>query len=1626
MSAERHERVEKISVQASALLPEERPDFLERACAGDPSLRSEVEDRLARGVAGSDFPTAEAPTRAMPGGEGPSSEHVLQRLQSRLGEDSRYQIQGEFARGGMGAILRVWDRNLRRALAMKVVLGQGEAAHGNTPAVDEKTLGRFVEEAQVTGQLDHPGIVPVHEIGLDAQGQVYFTMRLVKGDDLGTVFDQLRAGQGGWTQTRVLGVILKVCEAMAYAHSKNVIHRDLKPANVMVGRYGEAYVMDWGLAHVAGQEDGKDIRPKQPESASLSRVRTDRREESGVDSPLLTMDGDVIGTPAYMPPEQARGDIAAVGPASDVYSLGAILYQLLAGHMPFVPPGANLNVYGVLALTQQGPPTPLAKVAPEAPEELVAICEKVMAREPGERYADVQAMAEDLRAFMEGRVVKAHRTGAVVELVKWVRRNRALAAAGAAAVLFAVAGLAVTSYVQARARVDLAAKNTELEEKNAEILRAVDEADTARATAEKREAEALTTQSLFLADLATEQTEAGDALTGILLALEALPADVESPERPHVLQAETALYRALLSVRETADLRHRVAVTNAKFLPDGSRILTSDGFTTWLWDLDGRKLAALRGGLDTISPNGQRIATRTGNDEVVLWDTAGNEVAVLRTLVIETLAFSADASRIVTAGNHDARLWDGRGNELLIFGGFEPQRSGTVEKVTDNPGNGVSIEQAAISADGTRIVTTGEEAALWDAEGNRIAALGDEASRIRYAAFTPGDRHVLTLSRSGVAVVWDREGRRIAELPSVQGGQFSPDGARFLALTSETTASLFDARFEELAVLSHTGSISGATFGADGRLVLTTSEDGTAQIWDAEGRQTAVLVGHGAPVRHVVSDPEMRHVLTSSEDGTARLWDPEGRQLAVLGKYGGTLVAGFSPDGTRIATIGGAHVRLWSVAPRESLLLGEPGTVAYADFGPGGKTLRTLARGTNAGVGDEPEPHRLATWDRTGRGTGPPGPPGPTGDSGGVPYRPAGPGSHTTNYSGSGLMLWRNQVSVNADGSRVLTYVTRRGLQLWDAAGNEIASLRGHHAAFSPDGRTILSTPADPGDPTARLLDLAGNETLVLRGHEGLVSHGCFSADGKRIVTGSDDLTARVWDTQGNQLAVLRGQEKNVGYTLFSPDGGRILTASYDGHAYLWSDDGRLIARLPHYAVVHAAFSPDGSLAVTTSRGRDAMVWDRDGNEVGALRGHGSGVWHAAISPDNRFVVTGADDGTARLWHVDGRQIVVLSGGERSVGQASISPDGRHVLTVTEGTARLHPLYPTPALIESARQLVHRRLAPEQRERFYLGRDPLEQLLDDLFERHVLTEHVLAALDDAGLPDHELAWARRLAGTRRVPTAAELNVEAWKAAHPESGTAPDLERALRLARAAVELAPNSANCRNTLAQMLARNGRQAESRTASARARQLAEDSSVKMFGFTSNPDAEAAEELGVDPETSRLVTSVMSGSTAECAGLRTGDVLTAVDGQPATPDAMLAAKAERDFFDEVPLDVLRDGEPVRVDVPIGARARAGYLTHTSGGVATAAAEPGGAPPPSTPGYVKTTLFFVNGRSDTVSVDWVDFDGDRQNYLTLPPGDGAMQGTVAGHVWVVAAGDQVLGSVVARHEPPVVGRVDIR
>ena len=466
MSPRDHQRTWRaleLFLEASVLPAEELDAFLDRNCNSDDELRGEVRELIGMGNPSKVVTTA--------GAEDPhesASLKLLDRLSQHRQGGARYEILGKLAHGGQGSVLLVRDTDLCRTMAMKVLLRRADRSAPGEP-LDPVSLGRFIEEAQVTGQLDHPGIVPVHELSVDEEGQVYFTMRLVRGRELREVIDYVHSGVEGWNLPKALGVLLKVCEALAYAHSKGVIHRDLKPSNIMVGRFGEVYVMDWGLAHVLGERDRKDIRIRPPETKRLSvHSFLEGESDSPPDSPLSTMDGFVIGTPAYMPPEQAAGHLAEVGPRADVYSLGAILYHLLGGRIPYTEPGTRVSSRTVLAMVLCGPPKPLHEFRPDTPAELEAICERAMARDPADRYAGVGAMAQDLESYLEGRVVRAHERGAWAEARKWVQRNKALAASIAVALLLAISGLGAVNHVQAKglnaAQIERRRANSKAEE----------------------------------------------------------------------------------------------------------------------------------------------------------------------------------------------------------------------------------------------------------------------------------------------------------------------------------------------------------------------------------------------------------------------------------------------------------------------------------------------------------------------------------------------------------------------------------------------------------------------------------------------------------------------------------------------------------------------------------------------------------------------------------------------------------------------------------------------------------------------------------------------------------------------------------------------------------------------------------------------------------------------------------------------------------------------------------------------------------------------------------------------------------------------------------------------------------
>lgn len=335
------------------------------------------------------------------------------------GSSRTYEIRGLLGHGGMSVVLEGFDPRLERSVAIKVF-----SPRSSSPGEREAASVRFLREAGITSRLEHPDILPIHEVAVDPSGDAFFTMPLVRGRTLASALEECREDPRPWNRTELIRALVRVCQALAYAHSVKVIHRDLKPANIMLGRFGEVYLMDWGLA--------RDLRG--PAELAATAPPT-----SGSDSGE-TLQGEVLGTPGYIAPEQAAGQLEQVGPAADIYSVGAILYTLLCGRPPHLDPDLERSPREVIESVLVGPPAPVLSLSPRAPAELVKICEKAMARSPGARYSEIGDLERDLQAYLDDRVVQAHRTGTFAELVTWMRRNRGLTASLAVMVALLLAG----------------------------------------------------------------------------------------------------------------------------------------------------------------------------------------------------------------------------------------------------------------------------------------------------------------------------------------------------------------------------------------------------------------------------------------------------------------------------------------------------------------------------------------------------------------------------------------------------------------------------------------------------------------------------------------------------------------------------------------------------------------------------------------------------------------------------------------------------------------------------------------------------------------------------------------------------------------------------------------------------------------------------------------------------------------------------------------------------------------------------------------------------------------------------------------------------------------------------------
>ena len=402
----------------------------------------------------------------------PSTDDLATRAPGSLGEptswNGRFRVVRPHASGGLGIVSVALDDELDREVAFKEIKDKF--------ADDDDRRTRFVLEAEITGKLEHPGIIPIYGLGHDPSGRPFYAMRFIRGDSLADAINRFHDPNGPHadpakksSQLReLLGRFLDVCDALAYAHSRGVLHRDLKPGNVMLGPFGETLVVDWGLALPLDRvPDGLEttqgpVKPTKADSSSLPREH-----------------GQAVGTPAYMPPEQAEGSIDQLGPRSDVYGLGAILYDLLTGKHPVE--GASLEE--VLRRVGRGEIKPPRQVRPEIPADLEAICLKALALKPEGRYATPRALAADIKAWLADDPVSARPEPLAERARRWAKRNRTAVTAAAASLLVGLVGLGAVATVQTRARGDLARKNAAL--------------DMQRGRAEAREAQAIAAVKQF-------------------------------------------------------------------------------------------------------------------------------------------------------------------------------------------------------------------------------------------------------------------------------------------------------------------------------------------------------------------------------------------------------------------------------------------------------------------------------------------------------------------------------------------------------------------------------------------------------------------------------------------------------------------------------------------------------------------------------------------------------------------------------------------------------------------------------------------------------------------------------------------------------------------------------------------------------------------------------------------------------------------------------------------------------------------------------------------------------------------------------------------------------------------------
>ena len=601
------QNLEELLEQAIAFLEEDPSfdldSFLRKHPAVEDELRTRIEKLLRHGL-------LLRATRA---------QRVLQRLRERYvkveGEavlGGRHRLQEEIGRGGLSRVFCAFDTDLEREVAIKVIEPVGGA-------VSDAALDRFLAEAHVTGQLEHPGIVPIYDLGVTGKGRLYFAMKRVKGRTLRELIDDLNGDEPNarseFPTQRLVQIAERISEALAYAHDRGVVHRDLKPANVMVGRFGEVQIVDWGLARLLDELNARDPVPA---NASPPRLENDIWG--------ATRTGDVYGTPSYMAPEQAAGRVRDIDQRTDVFGVGALLYHLLSGNLPYW--GATGDEVIARAMEGRLNDPRFERSLRAVPRELGAVCRKALARDKRDRYATVQALAEDLRSYDEERPGDAWQDPFSRRVVKWARRNPVHAVL--ALMLVVLASGARFAQVKAARSAQLEAQRNDdaLRDGLVKLLRAIDvgpinHTDTARAlVAAFRERgyslEGGRSARAVSQELRRLNTPRGDHFEWTVAALHALDFHLTLDGWAHgALHLEGDRLDALESSRrETAESRAESDPKLCQLWARLQEIIAVTDEDAWRQDVKQRLSDYVQQGLDRFDPvlSSESLSMRSGLD----------------------------------------------------------------------------------------------------------------------------------------------------------------------------------------------------------------------------------------------------------------------------------------------------------------------------------------------------------------------------------------------------------------------------------------------------------------------------------------------------------------------------------------------------------------------------------------------------------------------------------------------------------------------------------------------------------------------------------------------------------------------------------------------------------------------------------------------------------------------------------------------------------------------------------------------------------------------------------------------------------------------------------------------------